>query len=334
MRILVTMPKGGIFDSFMPPSVQEQLEKLGEVEYNPTSTQFTPDELRKRLRGKDVVVTGWGVPNFDENIIQGNDSLKIIAHTGGSVQCVASDAVYNSSIRVLSGNAIYAESVAEGVVAYMLAALRKIPHFVNSMRDGEWDKVTKSEGLLEQRVGLVGYGMVAKNLIRMLKMFRCNILVHSSHISDEELRESGLTRATLDEIFSTCKIVSLHSSLTPKTYHMIDRRLLEMIDRDSILINTARGGIIDEEALTELLKQNRFRAVLDVYEEEPLPDNSPLRSFPNVYALPHKGGPTYDRRKLVTMALIEDIKSFFTGQPLQCEITSAYAKHMTQESIK
>jgi lactate dehydrogenase-like 2-hydroxyacid dehydrogenase len=171
------------------------------------------------------------------------------------------------------------------------------------MRGGDWDKSTCLEGLLEQKVGLVGYGMITRHLVKMLKPFHCNVLVYSSHVSDEELLENSITRASLDEIFSTCKVVSLHSALTPKTHHIINRKLLEMLDSEAILINTARGAIVDEEALGELLAQNRFRAVLDVFGQEPLPPNSPLRSLPNAYLF--LIGRTYsDPGKCVTLRLV------------------------------
>jgi phosphoglycerate dehydrogenase-like enzyme len=332
MNILVTIPRGDIFSSFIPSSVQKRLSALGDVEYNERTKQFTSEELRNKLYGKDAVITGWGSVTIDEKVLEGNNSLKIIAHTGGSVQGVVSNAVYNKGIIVLSGNNIYAESVAESVIAYALTALRKIPDYINLMGSGGWnEEIPIWEGLLDQKIGLVGYGMTAQHLVKMLEPFRCKIYVHSNHISDHELRVHHMVRATLDEIFSTCKIVSLHAAMTQKNYHMIDRRLLEMLSPEAILINTARGGIVDEAALTELLAQRRFRAVLDVFEEEPLPKYSDLRKIPGVYPIPHRAGPTYDRRQFVTLALADDIENYFLGRPMQLEITKEYAGFMTKE---
>ena len=95
--------------------------------------------------------------------------------------------------------------------------------------------------------------------------------------------------------------------------------------------NTSRGGVIDEAALIEELKKERFTAVLDVYEQEPLPENYPLRNMVNVYAVPHMGGPTYDRRKYVTLALADDIEAFWAGEPVKHEITRSYVSHMTKQ---
>lgn len=330
LKILVTLPKHPVLDTFIPLMVRRRLEELGEVEYNETDMQLTQDELRKRLRGKEVVITGWGTAKLSGEVLKGNNSLRIIAHTGGTVGNIVDDAAYDAGIKVISGNDIYAESVAEAVVACALAALRKIPDYIYDVRSGGWDSSSIWEGLLDQKIGLVGYGMTTRHLVNMLRPFRCKVLVYSSHISDSELTEQNILRASLEEIFSSCKVISLHSAMTPKNYRMIDCKLLEMLTPEQILINTARGELVDETALTQLLQQGRFRAVLDVFEQEPLPLDHPLRATKNAYLIPHRAGPTYDRRKYVTLGLADDIESFFAGRQLRLEITREYAGFMTQ----
>lgn len=331
LKMLVTIPKGNAFDTFLPSEVIKRLENIAEVEYNETNRQFTPDELREKLMDKDVALTGWGTPLLDEYILKDNSSLKILAHTGGTVQTVASDYLYDSGIKVISGNDIYAESVAESVIAYALTALRDIPYYDAQIKNGGWQgEKGYSEGLLDQKIGLVGYGMITKHVVKMLKPFRPELLVYSGHISDEELGANNMKRASLEEIFSSCKIISLHSAMTEKNRHMITKELMELIKPESILINTARGGLIDEEAMIDLLEKDRFRAVLDVYEEEPLPENHRIRNLKNVYLLPHMAGPTVDRRKFVTFGLIDDIISFFEGKDLKFEISQSYKQHMTK----
>lgn len=332
LKVLVTIPKGTmVFDTFIPQSVIERLEEIAEVEYNETGRQFTPDELKEKLMDKDVALTGWSTPAFDEYILKDNKSLKMLAHTGGTVQTVASDYVYERGIKVISGNDIYAESVAESVIAYALTVLRDIPYYDAQVKSGGWKgEKGYSEGLLDQKIGLVGYGMTVKHLIKMLKPFRPELLVYSSHISDDDLKTHNMKKASLEEIFSSCKIISLHSAMTEKNYHMITRELMEMIRPDAVMINTARGGIIDEEAMTDLLEQDRFRVVLDVYEQEPLPEDHRLRKIKNSYFIPHMAGPTVDRRKYVTLGLIDDILNFFEGNPLRLEITQTYKKYMTK----
>ncbi|HHV97801.1 MAG TPA: hydroxyacid dehydrogenase [Clostridiaceae bacterium] len=331
MKILVAMPKGVVRDSFIPKDVEEAINSLGEVEWNNTEKLFTEEELRDRLEGKDVCITGWGNPKFTEKVLEKAKDLKIVAHTGGTVAPIVSDYLYDMGVKVISGNLYYAESVAEGVIAYILAALRDIPYYANMMKEGGWKKPDYYiEGLLDHTVGLVGFGTITRFVINMLKPFRVKIKVFSKHLKEEDMQKYGIEKASLEEIFSTCKIISIHSAQRPDTYHMINKRLLEMIPDGALLVNTARGSIIDEEALIEELSKGRFKAILDVFEQEPLPDDSKLRKMDNVILIPHMAGPTVDRRRYVTLGLIEDINAYFKGEPMKNEISKEYAAYMTR----
>lgn len=332
MNILVTLPKGVISDSFVPAEVRERLEQLGNVEYNETYKNFTPDELKEKLRGKDAVITGWGTERIDGSVLEGNSTLKLIAHTGGSVNSITDKSTYDGGIRVISGNDIYAESVAEAVIAYALTALRKIPDYCARTRNGGWYRSGEVwEGLIGQKVGMIGFGMITKHLAEFLKPFHTDNYVYSGHCSDEELKSYGLKKAGIDEIFESCKVISLNCALNDKTRHMVSTELLGKLRDGAVLINTSRGPVIDEAALGAALEKKNFRAVLDVFEQEPLPENHFLRTNENVYAVPHMGGPTYDRRRIVTLRLADDIERYFRGEPLKYEITGSYAAVMTKE---
>ena len=136
--------------------------------------------------------------------------------------------------------------------------------------------------------------------------------------------------ASLDELFSECDIVTLHLSRNPGTLGMINRALLEKLRPGTLFVNTARGAIVDEEALIDLLKQGRFNAALDVFVKEPLDADSPLRTLPNVMPMPHRAGPTIDMREVVVLELARDIGRFVRGEPLEHEVSLAYARQMTQ----
>lgn len=325
------MPKGVIRDTFIPKEVEETINSLGEVEWNNSVNHYTEDELRDKLEGKDVCITGWGNLKFTEEVLEKAANLKIVAHTGGTVAPIVSDNLYDKGVKVISGNLYYAESVAEGVIAYILAALRDIPHYANIMKEGGWKTPDYYiEGLLDQTVGLVGFGTITKFVIKMLKPYRAKIKVFSKHLRDDVLEEYGIEKASLEEIFTTCKIISIHSAKRPDTFRMVNKRLLEMIPDGALLVNTARGSIIDEEAMIEELEKGRFKAILDVFEQEPLPVDSKLRKLNNVILIPHMAGPTVDRRKYVTLGLVDDIKAYFNGKTMKNEISREYAAYMTR----
>lgn len=331
LNILVTIPKGPVREAFFKPDMVKLLESMGCVRWNESECQLSPDELRGMLKGMDTCITGWGTKQYDSHVLEGADRLRLIAHTGGSVGTLVGHEVYDRGIKVISGNWLYAESVAEGTLAYMLCALRRIPYYMNEVQQGRWSQANSLyEGLLEQNVGLVGFGMVAKYLVKMLMPFRVGIKVYDPFAASEVLKEYQVEKAALEEIFSTCKVISIHAPRTPDTYHMIDSGLLKRIPDGALLVNTARGSIIDQTALEEELGKGRINAVLDVFEEEPLPMDSKLRGLENVLLIPHMGGPTYDRRSKVTFALLQEIRNFFDGKPYHYDISREYALAMTR----
>ena len=332
INILVTMASGPIRDGFFPEEVVRKLDSLGVVRWNSNNEAMTAAELIQQIPDTDICMTGWGTVRYDQEIVQQARRLKVIAHTGGSVAALVSDAVYDRGIHVISGNQLYAESVAEGVIAYMQSSLRNIPYFHHELQQGHWFGPGHyyNEGLLEQKIGLVGFGAVARFLVKMLAPFRTTIKAYDPYVSDAVLQEYGVMRASLDDIFSQSKIISLHAAKTPATDRMIGQALLAKIQDGALLINTARASIIDTEALVAELRKNRFKAVLDVYDVEPLPPDSPLIGLPNTILLPHMGGPTIDRWKTVTLALIDDIQLILEGRQPRLAIDQSYAMAMTR----
>ena len=329
IKILVSIPAGEMRDSFFSEALSARLEQLGCVEWNTNTEQFSEEELAEKLSGVDICISGWGNTPFYEKTLKYADKLKLIAHIGGSVRPMVGDAAFERGIRVCSGNRVFAESVAEGVLAYMLCSLRRIGEYEARMAAGEWPSLIGTRGLLGRSVGLVGYGMIAEYLVKFLKPFGCRIMVSSRHISAEELAEAGIEAAAAEEIFRTCDIVSLHSSLTARTKHSIGADLLNSMKDGALLVNTARGALIDEEALVLVLQERPVWAALDVFETEPLPMDSPLRECERVLLMPHAAGPTADRRYVVTSHVLDDIGRFLNGEPLDCEIDFARAGTMT-----
>ncbi len=329
-EILVTMPRNGVVTTFFDKERVQRLEAMGRVHWNDTGRQFTAEELCRAIRGMDICITGWDSPCLNEAVMACANHLRLLAHTGGSVNGYASDAVYEHGVRVLSGNRVFAESVAEGTLAYMLAALRRIPHYSTGLANGSWPHTFHNRGLLERSVGIVGYGMIARYLVQMLEPFRCRVQVYSRHIEPAELQRTGMTKAELPALFAGCDIVSLHTGLTAATRHLITEPLLRNMKQGAVLVNTARGAIVDEAALCRVLADRPdLTAVLDVYEQEPLSPDHPLCSLPNVLLMPHQAGPTIDRRLAVADSLLDDIEAFLSGRALRCEISRSYAAGMT-----
>lgn len=331
MKVFVSIPQNSeVMRTFLPESVKKYMEEKFEVEYSPLERNLFAEEIPFYAKSADVIMTGWGHAPLEVRILE-QTAVKLIAHTGGSVGSLVNQKIYDRGIRVISGNNLYAESVAEGVLAYMLIALRKIPEHLELVRNGGWNTQScYSEGLLDQSVGIIGMGEISLRLLKLLSMFRVRIKIFSHYpIRNELLQTYAARQVSLEEIFATCKVVSLHSSMNERTRGMIGKEHFDLLADGAVFVNTARGKIIREREMVEALRENRFRAILDVYEQEPLAQESELRRLPNVYCMPHQAGPTWDRRPVITRCLVDNIVKFKMGEGMELEIDREHAGHMT-----
>ncbi len=331
MKLFITMPKTETAKTFFTDQAMEKLREIGQVAQNPLERELAVDELVELATGADVLLTGWGTACMGKKDLERLPTVKLIAHTGGSVADLIEEDVYDLGISVLSGNNIFAKSVAEGCLCYTLSALRRMEYYEKLVRQGGWreDKFV-NQGLIGKKVGIVGFGTISKFYLELLRWFDCHILIYSSHLDKEEAKKYGGRVAGLEEIFATCDIVSIHSSLTEKTRGMITRELLMKLKPDALFVNTARGAVIDEEALFELLMEGRFYAALDVFAKEPIDALHPIRKCPNVLLIPHMGGPTMDMRQVVVCELARDIERWAQGKPLRNQVPLDHRRRMTR----
>ena len=335
-RVLITMQEGSTRRSFFPEEVKDYLAAHFDVVWNETGKKMTKEDLKPILPDFDAVMTGWGSEFYDAELLGENPRLKLIAHTGGTVGNLLDASVYDAGVRVLSENQIYAESVAEGTIAFLLAAQRSIPDYVQIVRQGGWKEDPAPFGswisLMDAKVGLVGFGSITRYLIPLLYAFRCDIRLFSHHAPDDEyLSRYGIKMMDLNDLFAECDIVSVHSALNAENRALIGEEQLSKMKDGALLLNTSRGAVIDEAALLDAAGKGRIRIMLDVFHQEPLPKDSPLRTLPNVYCIPHMGGPTMDRRGYGTMELAKQMVRFFDGETdLPLEISRAASSRMTK----
>lgn len=333
-KILVTMANNDVLNSFYNDELRQKLNELGDVTWYQGTDFMTTEELIESIPGVNILVTGWGQPYLTDEVLKAADSLELVAHTAGSTASICGGECYDKDITVISGNNVFAESVAEATLCYILASLRRLNFYDQQMKDGGWRESFDNQGLFGKKIGLVAFGTIPRYLIPMLKPFRCEIVAYDPYVSAEEMAEYGVKKAELDDLFKTSDIVSLHLPLKPDTIEMINKDHLDMLKDGAVLINTGRGATIDEDALAEVLSEGRIHSVLDVFRVEPLPQDSPLRSTPNTILNPHMAGPTFDRRVDATSEVIKDIERYINNQNLENEITREKAMNMTQRSME
>ena len=334
-KIFVTLGEGAARDTFMPANIKARLEALGSVSYNNSPGRLSEQMLADSLPGVDICVTGWGCPRFSDAVLDKADRLRLIAHLGGSVANHVGAEVFERGIRVITGNDIFALVVAEGTVAYMMLGLRRLAVYAERVQRGLWaDDSWHNESLINQPVGLVGFGAIARHLVPMLRPYNCEISAYDPFVPDELFAQYGVRKAPLLDIARENKIVSVHASKTEGSRHIICREFLDNMRDGALLVNTARGSVIDEGALADVAAAGRIRAVLDVFEVEPLPADSSLRGLENVTLIPHMGGPTTDKRELVSACVLDDIERYLIGGRLKHEVEREYALRMTNEHLK
>ena len=334
MKSFVTLPKNSVFPTFFTQENIELIKSLGDVEWNEGSVHLTPEEISRRIGESEIYVTGWGSPRLDGKILDAAPDLRLLVHLCGTVVPFVSDEMWDRGIRVISGNDFFAESVAEGTIGYMLTALRDIPKYSTRLKNEKTWKNSDdtNRGLLGKTVGIVSYGAIARHLVRMLQPFRVNIKIYDiKPLPQSDKEKYHLKEASLEEIFSSCDIVTLHTPLNDATHHLVGEGLLSLLPEGTLFVNTSRGPIVDQSALERELKKGKFRALLDVYEKEPLPLDSELYGLDNVILMPHMAGPTIDLRRDITKALLTEAYEFLTnGAPLAHEISRESASMMSR----
>ena len=331
MNILFTVPVGYNRDKYFPPKLMARLEALGEVIKNPNSRQYTREELKALLPDIDIIITHWGSTQYDAELLDCAPHLKLIAHCAGTVAHIASEESYSRAIPVLSANPIMAKYVAEGALAYMLAGIRAIRAYDGNMRDGRWHQdMPQTNTIVGGEIGLVGLGAVGRNLLDMLRPFGCTVKVYDPYLPEGALDAWDFASLGSFEEAMRNPVVSIHASQTPETYHMVNAEALALMPDDALLVNTARGSLIDPEALISELESGRIRAVLDVYEREGCrQDERLLACTRNLTLQPHLAG--MPSGSAMTAAIIDDLERFLHGEPLQLAVSHTQYLHMTQE---
>ena len=218
-------------------------------------------------------------------------------------------------------------------LALTLSLVRRIPAYASEMRDGvirTTEYVSEGERLFGRRVGIVGFGRIGRAVAKLLAPFGVELLVSDPYAHTDEVAASGATFVQLDELVSDCSVVVLCAALTPETRGMFDARCLALLRDGSYLINVARGGLIDMEALLQELRNGRITAALDVTDPlEPLPADHDLRQLPNVTLTPHIAAGGLEMRREMGAVAVEEVVRFANGLAPLNRVTTEMLATMT-----
>jgi len=283
----------------------KELQEFAEVE---VATGLTPAELLERLNGCEVLVVR-SATKVTKEVIDAGKQLKVIARAGVGLDNIDVKAAEARGIKVLNAPEAPTVAVAELVLAHMLAWARNLPRADSGMKAGRWEKgqLMGSE-LRGKTLGIVGTGRIGRVVGYKAKAFSMNLLAYDTIQSLEFAEQTGAKYVDPDTLFRESDFVTLHLPLVPETKHMVGKRKLELMKPTAVLINTSRGGVVDEGALAEALRRGKIAgACLDVYEREPLRD-SPLLKLPNVVLTPHLGASTREAQRDAAIIIAKKIK--------------------------
>lgn len=224
-------------------------------------------------------------------VIQAGKSLKVISKHGSGIDTIDVGAAENQGVAVCAATGVNAAAVAEHTMALILACAKSITGMNARMHSGNWDKAThKSMELNGHTLGLVGLGAIGRRVASMAAAMGLNVMVFDPYVT---VAPQDVKQVTLDELLRNSDIVSLHCPLTDSNKNMLNENSLNALKRGAIIINTARGGLIDEEALLRAIRSGQVAAAgLDSFQQEPAPVNHPFYGEPNIVLSPHIGGVT------------------------------------------
>ena len=312
---------------------EESLARLDEVtSWTRSALREDVPELRNQIANADVLVTTWHSPFLTREMLGEEPRVKLIAHCGGEVKSRVAEEVF-SFVTITNAADPMARGVAEMALALTLSLVRRIPEYATEMREGVIrtnEYVSEGERLFGRRVGIVGFGRIGRAFAKLLTPFGVEIVVSDPYAKREEVAATGATLVELDELVSSCSVVVLCAALTPETRGMFDARRLSLLRDGSYLINVARGGLIDIQALLQELRKGRITVALDVTDPlEPLPADHELRGLPNVTLTPHIAAGGIEMRREMGAVAVEEVVRFANGLPPLNRVTPEMLATMT-----
>ncbi|MCK4847164.1 MAG: phosphoglycerate dehydrogenase, partial [Deltaproteobacteria bacterium] len=274
-------------------------------------TKITPEELLERIKDYDaLVVRSRTKPNKD--ILAAASKLKVIGRAGTGVDNVDVAFATKKGIIVMNtpgGNTV---TTAEHAISMMMALSRKIPQATASMKKGLWEK-KKFEGseVTGKTLGILGVGNIGGVVASRAQGLKMNVIAYDPYISEEAAERLGITTVTIDELYAKSDYISIHVPFTKETANIVDAGAFKKMKKGVNLINCARGGIVDEQALADAVKEGIVAgAAFDVFSEEPPKADNPLLALDEVIVTPHLGASTFEAQENVAVAVAEQIVEF------------------------
>lgn len=306
------------------PRSRERFEQIARVRI-----EHTLQEYGDALAQAEVLFTCWGAPRVDAAVLDAAPKLRAVVHSAGSVKGILDPVVWERGLVVSSAADANAVPVAEYAVAMIVLAGKNA--FVASRQyagSGKRPPVDDGVGNFGRTVGLVGASRVGRRTLERLRAYDFGLLISDPFLVPDEAARLGAELVPLEELCRRSQIVSLHAPAVSSTRHLIGRAQLALMPDGATLINTARGWILDHDALLDELRSGRLNAVLDVSEPEPMPADSPFFRLPNVVMTPHLAGAQGLEVRRLGESAIEEVRRYAAGEPFAHSVVAAELDHI------
>ncbi|WP_406375669.1 hydroxyacid dehydrogenase [Streptomyces sp. NBC_00647] len=307
-----------IHGSLVTEGALDRLARVAAVDASAPITDFAAADATE-LAAIEVLFTHWGAPPLTEDALSRMPRLRAVVHAAGSIKHHITAAVWKHGITVSSAAEANALPVAEFTLAAILFANKRVLDIAHDYA------LTREQppllpyftgyGNHRRTVGVIGASRVGRRLIELLRPFDLHVLLHDPYLDPSEARALGAEPADLDDLVRRSHVVTIHAPELPETRHMFDAHRLALLRDGATLVNTARGSLVDTEALTACLVAGRLHAVLDVTEPEVLPPTSPLYTLPNVLLTPHIAGSLGNELGRMTDWAVDEVQRYARGLP-------------------
>lgn len=329
MKIVFLQNATRLKQMFTAESIRK-LSELGTLVIRDSGKDATHQEQKQMLVNADIAVTSWGCSQLNLDMITQSPKLSMVFHAGGSIKPVFEQELFDKGIRIASNARILGIGVAETALGMTISSLKNLWQVSKDVSNGGWNEnYNQIRELYNIKIGVIGAGFAGRHYIKLMKNFDVNVLLYDPYVDAQKASELGAIKVELNELLKQADVVSIHAPSIPETNHMFCHKTFELMKDNAILINTARGSLIDENDLYEHMVRGKLQyACIDVTDPEPPAPNHPLRSLPNVIFSPHLAGLTNNGLERIGKNVVAQIQSFCEGTPVDGEITANMLTHI------
>lgn len=324
-KALFAMSPQHVADLF-PPALMRRLQHLADLDPGLVAQRFDRPEVVRALAETEIIISGWGCPPVDSAVLAAAPRLRAVLHSAGSVKSLITPACWERGILVSSAAEANSLPVAEYTLGAILLAgkdIFRLRERYRAHRAFTLAEIQQDVGNFGRKVGIIGASRIGRRVLDLLRPFDLEVFLYDPYVDAATAAGLGARRLELDELLRTCDIVSLHAPATADTYRMLDAARLALIRDGGVLINTARGELVDTGALEAELVSGRISAVLDVTDPEPAPAESALFDLPNVFLTPHIAGSHGNELARMGRSVTEELERLTAGIPLLHQVHEA-----------